>query len=138
MKQKILVIDDDPINNMLCTYIIKKTVNNVEINCFELPLEGLEHVITQYNGPHIPPPTILFLDINMPTMDGWGFLTEFAENFQEFHSKVSIVILSSSVNPADIEKANKHPLVIGFMPKPIGDLELDELKKHPALSIFIS
>ena len=74
----------------------------------------------------------------MPTIDGWGFLDAFAENFQEYHSNVSIVILSSSVNPADIEKANKHPLVIGFMPKPIGDTELDELKKHPALSIYLS
>ncbi len=130
MKQKILVIDDDPINNMLCTYIIKKTVNNVEINCFELPLEGLEHVITQYNEPHIPPPTILFLDINMPEMDGWDFLDEFKKMKSHIQNQFKIYILSSSINPIDIEKAKINIFVEDFLSKPLSEMVLQKIFKN--------
>ncbi len=136
----VMCVDDDPIVLMLNELVLREHAfcnELIKIDSAELALEYFK-AQTQKPLAQAVLPNIIFLDINMPTMDGWGFLTEFAESFQEFHSKVSIVILSSSVNPADIEKANKHPLVIGFMPKPIGDLELDELKKHPALSIFIS
>ena len=130
MKQKILVIDDDPINNMLCTYIIKKTVNNVEINCFELPLEGLEHVITQYNEPHIPPPTILFLDINMPEMDGWDFLDEFKKMKSHIQNQFKIYILSSSINPIDIEKAKINIFFEDFLSKPLSEMVLQKIFKN--------
>ena len=132
----VMCVDDDPIVLMLNELVLRE-----HSFCNELiKIESAELAIAYFSQQSQLPkgqaviPNILFLDINMPTMDGWGFLDEFAEKFQEYHSKVSIVILSSSVNPADIDKANNHPLVIGFMPKPIGDIELDELKKHPAIS----
>jgi CheY-like chemotaxis protein len=136
----VMCVDDDPIVLMLNELVLREHAFCNELIKIESAELALEHFSQQAKLPlgQAVLPNILFLDINMPTMDGWRFLSEFAENFQEFHSKVSIVILSSSVNPADIEKANKHPLVIGFMPKPIGDTELDELKKHPALSIYLS
>ena len=127
MNQKILVIDDDPINNMLCTYLIKKTIKNSEIYCFEQPLEGLEHLIAQYSGDYIPPPTLLFLDINMPEMDGWEFLDEFKKMESLIHTKFKIYILSSSINPADIEKAKINIFVKGFLSKPLNERILLEI-----------
>ena len=136
----VMCVDDDPIVLMLNELVLREHAFCNELIKIESAELALEYFSQQSKLPfgEAVLPNIVFLDINMPTMDGWRFLDEFTEIFQEFHSEVSIVILSSSVNPADIEKANKHPLVIGFMPKPIGDLELDELKKHPALSIYLS
>ncbi|MEI6584962.1 MAG: response regulator [Sediminibacterium sp.] len=136
----VMCVDDDPIVLMLNELVLRDHAFCNELIKIESAELALEHFSLQSKKPLAQAilPNILFLDINMPTMDGWGFLDAFTEKFQEFHSKVSIVILSSSVNPADIEKANKHPLVIGFMPKPIGDTELNELKKHPALSIYLN
>jgi CheY-like chemotaxis protein len=136
----VMCVDDDPIVLMLNELVLREHAFCKELIKIESAELALDHFSQQTQKPISQAilPNILFLDINMPTMDGWGFLDEFAEKFQQYHSKISIVILSSSVNPADIEKANKHPLVIGFMPKPIGDSELDELKKHPALSIYLS
>jgi len=135
----VMCVDDDPILLMLNELVLKEYAFCNELIKIESAELALEYFSQQSQKPlsEAVLPNILFLDINMPTMDGWKFLDEFTETFQQFHSKVSIVILSSSVNPADIERANKHPLVIGFMPKPMGDKELDELKKHPALSLYL-
>jgi CheY-like chemotaxis protein len=136
----VMCVDDDPIVLMLNELVLREHAFCKEL----IKVESAELALAYFSEQSEKPlsqailPNVIFLDINMPTMDGWGFLDEFAKKFQKFHSKVFIVILSSSVNPADIEKANKQPLVKGFMPKPIGDPELDELKKHPALSIFLS
>ena len=100
MIQKILVIDDDPLNNMLCAYTIKKAFSDSKVSCFEMPHDGLEYVINQYNEGYTPPPTIIFLDINMPEMDGWGFLDELKKMKSYIQNQFKIYILSSSINPS--------------------------------------
>ena len=127
MIQKILVIDDDPINNMLCAYTIKKSFRNSEVCCFEIPHDGLDHVISQYNAGYTPPPTIVFLDINMPEMDCWGFLDELKKMKSDIKNQFKIYILSSSINPADIEKAHANIFVEDFLSKPLNELILQKV-----------
>jgi CheY-like chemotaxis protein len=74
----------------------------------------------------------------MPVMDGWEFLEVFSERFMMFHDIIRVIILSSSVNPADLEMAANHPLVIGFMPKPLGEAELALLKSNPTLQHYFA
>ena len=124
MNQKILVIDDDPLNNILSSYIIKKVLNTAEVNCFEKPTEGLEHLLDISIE---PPPTILFLDINMPEMNGWEFLEEFEKFDSRVQNQFRIYILSSSINPADIEKANSNIFVKDFISKPLNETVIQKI-----------
>ena len=70
-------------------------------------------------------PDLILLDINMPIMDGWEFLDEFSN--LTYSKDISVIILTSSINPEDREKAKKYKDVKGFMSKPITKDKLDQI-----------
>lgn len=140
MIQLAMCIDDDPIVLMLNDLILREQSfckSLIKIDKAEIALEYFEEQ-TKLKPEEQALPSLIFLDINMPVMDGWEFLEAFTNKFQVFHDKVRVIILSSSVNPADLEMADNHPLVIGFMPKPLGETELASLKKQPSLAQYFS
>jgi CheY-like chemotaxis protein len=62
--------------------------------------------------------SINFLDLNMPVMG--GFLDCFSSiDYSDFNTTTNVVILSSTIDPEDLEKANKYPMVIDFLSKPL-------------------
>ncbi len=135
MIQIAMCIDDDPIVLMLNDLILKEQSfcgNLIKYDKAESALEYFEEqsILPKHEQTL---PSLIFLDINMPVMDGWEFLEVFTTRFKMFHDTTRVIILSSSVNPADLEMAENHPLVIGFMPKPLGEPELVSLKTNPAL-----
>lgn len=69
-------------------------------------------------------PDIIFLDLNMPIMDGWQFLDEFTKIPLE--QEVTIYIVTSSIDPADRKRAGKYEKVSNFIVKPI---EVDHLQE---------
>lgn len=91
------------------------------IHNFEDGREALKYLKSVEN---VMLPEVLFLDINMPMLDGW----EFMEALEELNigDKMNIYITSSSINPLDLEKAEKSPFIKGFISKPISP---DKLKK---------
>ncbi len=62
-------------------------------------------------------PEVILLDINMPIMDGWQFLDEFIQI--ESHKEVTIYIVSSSIDPADLQRAKKYESISNYVVKPI-------------------
>jgi CheY-like chemotaxis protein len=131
-------IDDDSIVLMLNELILNDQSFCKKLLKFEKAEKALEYFTEQAKLPETSQalPNIIFLDINMPVMDGWEFLDIFTKTFTQFHKNVRFVILSSSINPLDVELANNHPLVINFMPKPIGENSLKELKKQDCISAY--
>ena len=117
MLDLILCVDDDPISLMLCKkVIIKKSFSN-NIDSAKNGEEALQYFDSIINeGGEVP--QLVFLDLNMPVMDGWDFLNSFNT---EKYAKVStkIVVLSSTIDPEDHEKSKQYPMVIDFLPKPI-------------------
>jgi CheY-like chemotaxis protein len=73
-------------------------------------------------------PELIFLDLNMPVMGGWEFLDIFNTiDYSEF-SSIKVVVLSSTIDPEDLEKAKSYPMVIDFLSKPITISMLEYLK----------
>jgi CheY-like chemotaxis protein len=64
-------------------------------------------------------PQLIFLDLNMPVMGGWEFLDSFVtEDYSDFNT-TKVIVLSSTIDPEDLEKAKRYPMVIDFLSKPI-------------------
>ncbi len=117
--KRFLLVDDDLINNSLTKMILKKSFDEVHINAFNIPEDGLEYMKSESGYNTIDGRTTLFLDINMPTMSGWEYLEAFELFDAAIKEQYDIYILSSSVDPKDINRAKANPHVIDFIEKPL-------------------
>lgn len=129
MFDKILCIDDDPITLMLCKKVISKTKFSKETATAQNGENALKYFrdIKETGIENQILPQLIFLDLNMPVMGGWEFLDCFSTTeFKDFN-QIKIVILSSTIDPEDLEKTKKYPMVIDFLPKPISISMLEYL-----------
>lgn len=113
-----IIVDDDPINNMLCKLIIEQRFCTVSVHSFTDPNDALAYIESTYSNAEAPA-TILFLDINMPTLTGWEFLDVFESFPVSIKSHFKIFMLSSSVDPKDKEHAALNKNVFAYIEKPI-------------------
>lgn len=136
MKQKlncILVIDDDEPTNFFTRMILEEADCTKHIRIVQSGQEALEY-LEKSEAPgadteQFPSPDLLFLDINMPAMDGWEFLDEYKKlNIAPQH-KIIMVMLTTSLFPEDIAKAKRSPEISGFENKPLTIEKLENLLK---------
>jgi CheY-like chemotaxis protein len=116
-KQRIIIIDDDEGNNFLSEIAIQRVYEDTELVVFTNPEEGLTYIEKQYNKTQLP--TMLFLDINMPAINGWDIIDRLEKMQQLIISSFTIYILSSSDDRADKERAGDKRLVKGYLLKPL-------------------
>jgi CheY-like chemotaxis protein len=114
-----IVIDDDAINNKICQTIIEKIYTNVEVSTFTDPIMGFEYIVSEFASAKDDRPAVLFLDINMPVMDAWEFLNLFDKLDANLRNRITIYILSSSVNKVDMERAMSNRNVSYYLIKPL-------------------
>ncbi len=116
------IIDDDPI----FIFGLKKVMNSVdfaeEILVYKNGEDALENLIAIKNDKETLPEVIL-LDLNMPIMDGWQFLDEFTQ--VKVDKKITVYIVSSSIDPLDYEKTKKYSHIENYIIKPV---QTDDLK----------
>ena len=120
----VLLVEDDPITIMVCDRIIKMTSFADNVKSCENGKIALDYLFALSEND--PVPTIIFLDINMPVMNGWDFLEEFDKIKTRFKPLPRIYLLSSTVDPEDYKKAKNFVLVEDFISKP---LSKDALQK---------
>ncbi|MET3029359.1 response regulator [Flavobacterium sp. UW10123] len=131
MLEQILCIDDDPITLMLCKKVISKSSFSHEVITAQNGEEALHHfnVLKYTKDKAKKRPELIFLDLNMPIMSGWEFLDHFTSpDYREFNA-VPVIVLSSTIDPEDLAKAKKYPIIIDFLSKPITQPMLEYLKK---------
>jgi two-component SAPR family response regulator len=112
-----IIVDDDPTNNMICNMSLKNALGTVEAKIFTEPEEGLLYIKNNFNINSDP--TILFLDLNMPTLTGWQFLERYEDFNEEVKKQINIYLLSSSIDKRDWDKSKKNKYVKGFLVKPM-------------------
>ena len=123
----ILLVEDDPITVMVCDRIIKMSGFSNEVLFKHNGYDAINHLkeLIQTNQ---EPPDIIFLDINMPVMNGWDFLQELESIKPQLQKMPRIFILSSTVDPEDYKKAAEFSTVEGFISKPLTQEHLKGLE----------
>jgi CheY-like chemotaxis protein len=124
MKRELFIVDDDPIHRLIVSKMLRlsdSTLMIEECEQGEIALEKLERIAGSDH--HIS----VLLDINMPILDGWGFLDKIEEcNFYNL-PKLHIYVVSSSTNKSDISKAGHYKFVKGFFHKPLSMEDLSTI-----------
>lgn len=126
--QHYLVVDDDSTNNLICDFTIRKFDKKAMVDLYLIPEKALLDIELKYSKTDKPIPTILFLDVNMPTMTGFEFLDEFIKFSEEIRNQITIYILSSSIEDFS-SQAKKYPFVSGFLSKPLKISHLENILK---------
>lgn len=119
MKKKILLIDDDSILNFIHIKIVSSLFPDVPIIIFKNGKEALNYVKKNSNSSYL-----IFLDINMPEMNGWEFL-EAISSIEQITSQTHI--LTSSIDKIDQVKASQNKAVVSYLIKPLTKESLKEI-----------
>lgn len=121
----VLLVEDDPITIMVCDRIIKMTLFAEKVTSCENGKIAIDYLSAMQNKENAP--KIIFLDINMPVMNGWDFLEEFEKVKAEYKLLPRIYLLSSTVDPEDYKKAKAFTLVESFISKPLNKEALEKI-----------
>ena len=113
--KSIMLIDDNPDDNFIHERAIKKINSESIITTKNSGVEALAY-LKSMKSPHAD---LIFLDINMPEMNGWEFLAQYSKLDKELQCKAIIIMLTTSDNADDITRAKMQSLVTDFITKPL-------------------
>jgi len=125
-KEHILLIDDNEVDNYISKYIITQNEMAKKITVINSAVEALKYLKSQKNNP-LEFPDLIFLDIRMPKMDGFDFLEEFTKFPQAVNDECPVIMLSSSNDRNDIDRALQFPVVKKYLTKPLVKEMLEDL-----------
>ncbi len=114
----VMLIDDHKPTNILHKIEIEETGRVNHIITFTSPSEAYDY-LQKTNASSYIKPNIIFLDINMPGMNGWEFIEKYKQLDQSLKSDIVILMLSTSTHPKDLENAENEPEVGGYIYKPL-------------------
>jgi CheY-like chemotaxis protein len=123
----VMLVDDNETDNFISKRIIEITEFAKRVEAKGSGQSALEYLKQHENNPENLP-DLIFLDINMPIVDGFVFLYEFEKFSELVRSRCKVIILSSSDNKRDIDKIVNNNYVIKFITKPLTETSLEEIK----------
>ncbi|MCX6290223.1 MAG: response regulator [Bacteroidetes bacterium] len=126
--KKVLVIDDTYVDRYIAERNIKKYGFAEEVISKESARSALDYLAGLADHPE-ELPQLIFLDIRMPEVDGFGFLAEYENLPEQVKSNSIVMMLSTSLNPDDHEKAANNKYVSKFLNKPLNQERLEEISQ---------
>lgn len=120
------LIDDDELSSSIAAGVIKYNGFSDAIRSFftaKEALSALEEAVERGNFPDF-----IFLDLNMPILDGWGFLETYRQFPEEVKKQCYLYILTSSIDEQDIKRSKLYEEVRDFISKPITKRDLEIIK----------
>jgi CheY-like chemotaxis protein len=123
------LVDDDDIFQLITQRVIAQTNLVDTIKVFSNGLDAMDFLKSvAQNAAQLP--EIILLDLNMPVMDGWEFLEEFTLLKPRLEKKITIYVVSSSIAPSDIQRAEAINEVTDYIIKPITTEKLLDMLKN--------
>lgn len=122
----VLFIDDDKATNFFNTRVAQNYGKFSSISSVQSGLEGLNYLKGCIQS-ETQIPKLIFLDINMPAMNGWEFLNEFKKLKKNIFNETCVVILSTSTEPDDISKFEHCKNILDFINKPINTQAINKI-----------
>ena len=121
----VLLVDDDPICNFISTTLLKQLHIAEEVHSVTNGKEALRFLkenaaiktVTIF-------PEVIFLDLNMPVMDGFDFLEQLSQTMPAYANVSKIYILTSSESPLDIDRCRQYDIA-GYISKPLNEAKIE-------------
>ncbi|MEP3386653.1 MAG: response regulator [Reichenbachiella sp.] len=116
----VLLVDDDVPTNFIHEVILKKTNRFKQIGSVLSATEALDYL-------QVSRPNLIFLDINMPALSGWDFIDQFRSLPLEQKENIVIIMLSTSMDPKDRQRAQICSEIQEFVSKPISVEKVEDI-----------
>ncbi|OQD44328.1 response regulator [Croceivirga radicis] len=120
------VVDDDPIFIFGMKILLKKIGFSDELLVFKNGQEAIDGLLERLKNKE-QLPQVIFLDLNMPIMDGWEFLEDFVKIPNHNRETVRVYVVSSSIDARDHQRAKELNVVSNYFVKPITEEDLNEI-----------
>jgi CheY-like chemotaxis protein len=125
--RNVLLVDDNEIDNFINERIIVSSGFAKEVVVKNSADGALKYLQGLSSTPE-KIPDFIFLDLNMPVKDGFGFLEDFATMDEAIRQRSKVIVLSSSISPDDINRASTNPYVHKYINKPLSEKYLEAVE----------
>lgn len=116
---KIMIVDDNPIDQLVTAHVLKTNYAQENVLVMGSASAALEYLQANQHQPAVLPSLIL-LDLDMPQINGFGFLAQFSNFSEEVKKSCKIIVLTASTVQTDVELIQQHPHVLRLISKPLG------------------